>query len=262
MTNADILALFDHERRTLQPSRTIMECDGGVVRHLPAAGDQYCVLYSRHAENDLDAAIEREQAYLAARRPRYAALEWKSFDHDQPSHLADRLAAHGFAIGDPEALLALDLVDASTEWQAPVRLDVRRAVDAQGLHDYVAVLQSVHGEQTSAGQDELERLVADNDPSISVYVAYESGQPVSAGRISFEPDSQFAGLWGGTTRASYRGQGYYKALVAARLQEARRRGIRFLYIDASPLSRPILERRGFRFLGYSRPCVYRCGSSN
>jgi predicted acetyltransferase len=64
-------------------------------------------------------------------------------------------------------------------------------------------------------------------------------------------------MWGGATLATHRGKGYYTALVAARLQEAMQRGARFLFIDASPMSRPILERRGFVFLGFSKPCVFR-----
>jgi predicted GNAT family acetyltransferase len=90
-----------------------------------------------------------------------------------------------------------------------------------------------------------------------VFVAYEDDKPVSSARITYDPNSQFAGLWGGATLDSHRGKGYYKTLVAARLQEAMQRGVRFLYIDASPMSRPILERRGFIFLDYSRPCVLR-----
>ena len=53
------------------------------------------------------------------------------------------------------------------------------------------------------------------------------------------------GTHGGGTRPDYQGRGVYRALVAARAAEARRRGHRFLTVDARETSRPILERIGF-----------------
>jgi len=256
MTDADIVALFDHERLTLTPAHTAVEREGGIVRHLPVVGGQYWMMYSRHAEGELDAAIEREKAHLASLHPHYTSLEWKAYEHDQPANLVERLAAHGFEIHETEALLVLDIADAPADLLAPVTLDVRRVANAQGVADYFAVSESVFGEDHSRWRNAIEQLVASGDSSVSVYVAYDNHKPVSSCRISFELGSQFAGLWGGATRESHRGKGYYKALVSARLQEAKQRGIRFLYIDALPMSQPILERRGFRFLGHTHPCVW------
>jgi hypothetical protein len=256
MTDTDILALFNRERQTLTSANTTVERTGNIVRHLPIAGSQYWVMYSSHAEDELDAAIEREKAHLASLRPRYTSLEWKVYDHDRPANLVERLAAHGFEIGEPEAFLVLDIADAPADLLAPVTLDVRRVTDAEGMRDYFAVSEGVFDDDHSGWRDELERQVISSDPSVSVYVAYDGDVPVSSSRISFEPDSQFAGLWGGATLESHRGKGYYKALVSARLHEAKQREVLFLFIDASPMSRPILERRGFRFLDYTHPCVW------
>jgi hypothetical protein len=221
MIDSEMLALFDHERQTLTPASTIVERVDGVVGHLPTSNKQYWVMYSRHAEDELDAAIEREKAHLSSLHPRYTSLEWKAYEHDQPSTLVERLAAHGFQIGECEAFLVLDIADAVADLLVPVTQDVRRVTDAQGVADYFAVSERVFGHDHSRWRDEMERLVASSDSSVSVYVAYDEGVPVSSSRISFEPGSQFAGLWGGATRESHRGQGYYKALVAARLQEAK-----------------------------------------
>jgi GNAT superfamily N-acetyltransferase len=65
--------------------------------------------------------------------------------------------------------------------------------------------------------------------------------------------TSFATLWGGSTLRQYRGRGFYTALLAVRAREARRRGFRFLQVDASPDSQPILARYGFRCLAYSTP---------
>ncbi len=260
MTPDEILALFDDERKTLTPAGNARVMDGNVVRHLPGAGGQYWIIWSRHSPDEIDAAIQHEIDHLASLQPRYTSLEWKAYDHDQPANLVERLAAHGFEIGEREAFLALDVNDAPADLLAPIALDVRRVIDAQGVKDYFAVSAPVFDQDFAAWADELEQQVVAGDPSVSVFVAYDDGKPVSSARISYDPASQFAGLWGGATLETHRGQGYYKALVAARLQEAIQRGVRFLYIDASPMSRPILERRGFIFLGYSRPCVFRAPS--
>jgi len=75
--------------------------------------------------------------------------------------------------------------------------------------------------------------------------------------IRFHPRSSFASLWGGSTVPERRRRGLYTALLAVRAQEARRRGYRFLTIDASPMSRPICEKHGFQFLTCAHECVWR-----
>ena len=42
-----------------------------------------------------------------------------------------------------------------------------------------------------------------------------------------------------------------------RVQEAIERGYRFLTIDTSPMSRPIVARHGFRLLTYARDCEWK-----
>ena len=261
MTAEEILALFDHERQTLAPAGNTRQVDVHAVRHLPDVGTQYWISYSHHSSDEIDVAIEHEIETLKSLSPRYISMEWKAYDHDQPANLVERLAAHGFEIDEPEAFLALDVKNAPADLLAPVLHDVRRATQAQDVRDYFAVSSHVFDADFTAWADELERQVIAGDPSVSVYVAYEDNKPVSAARISYDPQSQFAGLWGGATHEAHRGKGYYKALVAARLQEAMQRGVRFLYIDASPMSQPILERRGFIFLDYSRPCVLTLNTS-
>ena len=49
----------------------------------------------------------------------------------------------------------------------------------------------------------------------------------------------------------------YTALVAARAQEDMRSGARFLTVDARPMSRPILERIGFRLLTFANALHWR-----
>ena len=80
---------------------------------------------------------------------------------------------------------------------------------------------------------------------LSIHVAYVEDAPVAAGWTRFERESPFASLWGGATLPAYRRRGIYRALVAARVNEARARGFRFATVDARETSRPILSLLGF-----------------
>ena len=79
---------------------------------------------------------------------------------------------------------------------------------------------------------------------------------MSAAWLVMRPGSAFAGLWGGSTLKSHRGRGIYRALVARRAAIAGARGIRYLQVDASDDSRPILERLGFLALTTTTPYVW------
>ena len=83
-----------------------------------------------------------------------------------------------------------------------------------------------------------------------------AGDVVCAGWLTLTPGSDFAGLWGGSTLAAWRGRGIYRALVAARARLARAHGVRFLQVDASDDSRPILERLGFVAITTTTPYVW------
>src|SRR5262249_35538429 len=79
---------------------------------------------------------------------------------------------------------------------------------------------------------------------------------VSAGWLRFQPGTQFAGLWGGATLSEWRGRGIYRALVARRGQLAAARGFRYLQVDASSDSAPILPRLGFQPTATTTPYIW------
>jgi GNAT superfamily N-acetyltransferase len=94
----------------------------------------------------------------------------------------------------------------------------------------------------------------DHHPDLlSVFAVWDGERVVSAAWTHYLKPTSFASFWGGSTLREYRKHGYYTALLAARAREARERGYRFLQVDASPESRPILEKHGFRCLGFSTP---------
>jgi hypothetical protein len=89
----------------------------------------------------------------------------------------------------------------------------------------------------------VSRRLAGND-GMELWVAEAQGRIVSAGRLQPVPGTNFAGIWGGATRAEWRGRGIYRALTAARARSALGMGKRLIHSDSTEYSRPILERSG------------------
>ena len=252
MDTADLLTLFDREqRREIEFFGFRRSATPQVVRHIPEpgyGGNGY-VLYSDLRADDADAAIEEQIAFFTGLG---IPLGWKLYGHDAPPDLGERLARRGFLPQEVESVVVLDLAEAPDALWQPVTHDIRRVTDPALIAEVVAVQDAVWGERFDwLGPQLAEELQAPGD-AFRLYLAYADGAPASTAWIRFHPPTQFASLWGGSTLASYRGRGLYKALLAVRAQEARRRGVRFLTVDASDMSRPILERHGFRFLTTAR----------
>jgi len=183
---------------------------------------------------------EREAAFF---RERGKGAEWKVFSHDRPADLEAALPGAGWADDGPETFLALDLAQAALAEEPPNGVEVRQVRDRRGCEDLVAVSTAAFGrEEPWRLEALLQRL---EDPTQALFVAYADGEPVSSGRLELAQGRRFAGLYGGGTVPGHQGRGIYRALVAARADEARRRGVRYLTVDARETSRPILERLGF-----------------
>jgi GNAT superfamily N-acetyltransferase len=76
------------------------------------------------------------------------------------------------------------------------------------------------------------------------FAAFVEGRPVAAGGVQFTPFGAY--LAGGSTHPDYRRRGCYRALVRARWEAAAARGTPLLATQAGKMSKPILERLGFR----------------
>ncbi len=139
----------------------------------------------------------------------------------------------------------------------PEGVGVRRLDDPAAFADLVDLNVEVYGDREDA--EWLAAALADEKRAapegLTVYGAFAAERLVAAGWVRFPAGSAFGSLWGGATRAPWRGRGLYTALVAARAAEARARGVRFLAVDCSPASLPILERRGFVRLATTTPWV-------
>lgn len=252
MTTQELLSLYDHHECILAayPCCRRELCEP-VVRMYSENGDIDFLLHSRLTEGNADAIIERELDHF---RKAGRHFEWKFYSYDRPADLKARLAAHGFSIGADEAIMAMELEHLPLDLAGAQTHEICKVDNDARLADYTAVNQAAWPDDTGSWMDVVVKTIREQPERLSAYVAYADGKAVSAARVDFPENSPFASLWGGSTLEGYRNRGIYTALLAVRAQEAIRRGYRFLTIDASPLSRPIAEKRGFRLLCTSNPC--------
>jgi len=246
----DLLALYDrHERFEASFPDLRREELAHLVRQVGLFGNAGAVIYSDLGAATADAAIEAQMAHFQSIGQ---AFEWKVYAHDQPPDLVARLAAHGFEIDEHEAILVLDVHSVPAVLLAPTP-NVKRVQQLDELRDVAAIRQRVRGDQVV---ERLARELRDVPEYLSVYVAYVENAPAACGWIRFPKTSPFASLWGGATLPELRKRGLYTALLAARVHEASARGWRFVTVDARSMSRPILEKRGFRLLTYATACTW------
>ena len=259
MNQSQIIALYDQDqRKDVEYPDMRREVTSNVVRHIDISGSgEGSVIYSQLNEANADDTIREQILYFENIGQDF---EWKVYDYDQPPDLKERLAAHGFVIEEEEAIMVLDLNDAPQILWQPVLPAVQRILDPEKVADVLAIEQQVWEEDFSALGHYLAGALRHHPQQMSVYLAYVDEQPASAAWIYFPAHSQFASLWGGSTVSGFRQQGLYTVLLAVRAQEAKARQVRYLTVDASEMSRPILEKFGFQMIAYSYPCKWQRNS--
>lgn len=252
-----VLAAFDAEvRRRARPdgSGARIEADPLVVRWVGTDGRGWSgIAWSGLDDADADAVIAAQVAYFAARDE---AFEWKLYDYDRPPDLDRRLRAAGFAAEGEESLMVTEVSSVLAQVDLPSGLRLLPVTDEAGVGLLTDVHERVFGTDSSRLRRSLLAQLRDRPEAVAMVVAMAGDQPVCSARIEFLPGSSFASLWGGGTLASWRGQGIYRALIAYRARLAAARGYRYLYVDASPDSQPILARLGFSRLARTTPYVW------
>jgi len=247
-----VRTLYDREqRRDIAYPDMRREALPRLVRYVRPQPGMSFVLYSDLDEVTADAAIDEQIAYFRAHGLKF---EWKVYGHDQPGDLVARLVARGFVTEPPDDIMVLDVAAAPPALVAEPTADVRRLSDPAQLGDVVAVMEAVWGREFNWIHERLGSHMRIPD-YLSVYVAYVAGAPACAGWVYFDK-GHFAGLWGGSTVEKQRGRGLYTALLAARVREARGRGVPYLTIDAGEMSRPIVARHGFQTITTATACEW------
>jgi len=240
-----VFAEYAAARRTDRIPGYTLEVADDITRHLPQAGNDEAILWlARFAAPSADRRVAEEIERLEHRA---WAFEWKLHDFDQPEDLRKRLEARGLRAHHVEALMVLEVAATPAR-----RLDatdvVVKEVEPHEFEDVVRLGEEVWNCRMPWLAHSLAEMTHPVRGSAKVYCARTAERVVGTGWIEFHHGSRFAQLCGGSLLEPYRGRGLYSRLFEVRLAEARRRGVPYIAVDAAPMSRPILERRGFRYV--------------
>ena len=254
-----LLDLYDTQLRAHVPAHlpagASVERDGPLVRTVGYG--RYGWVEYRDLGDVSEAELDRLiQAQVARFTERNEPFEWKFHSHDRPSFLEQRLTAAGFVAEELETVMIAETAALADGGRTPggVALrEVRERIDFGRIGEMEA---AVWGSDESWYADTFEQELAADPAGLAVFVAEADGVVVSAGWVRFPSGTDFATLWGGATLPEWRGRGIYRALVFRRAQLAAERRRRYLEVDASTNSRPILERLGFRPITQTRPYVW------
>jgi len=257
-TTADLLALHDEQIRGTIADRTPgtwrPSWDGPVLRMVtPTQGFAFARDLDTLTVDELDAVIARTRDFFATRGQ---VVEWKTYGNDRRD-LTARLALAGFAPDPRETVvvgLARDLVAAG---EPPAGVTIATTTDPADLRGIAAMESEVWDADSSWLADDLAARVSANPDDIAILTAKADNRIVSAAWLVLVRDTDFGALWGGSTLAGWRRRGIYRALVARRAQIAVDRDVRYLMVDASDDSRPILERLGLQAVTTTTPWLWK-----
>jgi len=206
-----------------------------------------CALRLRLDPADVPAAMATVRDWFRARGR--SEFFWFVTDESSPADLFDRLVAAGAEPDDELTAMVLDRVPDP----APDGVEVRpvRTFDEFRAWDEIAKAGFRWAGQESP--DAIDRLDDawrhwQTEPMRRFYLAWIDGRPVAEAGLAMTTAGP-AVLSGGATLPEARGRGAYRALVRARWEDARRLGASAIVVQASAMSRPVLERTGFRPVG-------------
>jgi GNAT superfamily N-acetyltransferase len=201
----------------------------------------------------LDALISDQRDFFAKRGE---AVEWKTRGHDEPPDLPARLLAAGFVPEERETVVIGVAEQMAVEPMLPDGVRLRQVHEPGDFARIAAMESEVWDDDLSWITQDLQSRVQAAPDEIVVLVAEADGRVISAAWLVFKPGTDFAGLWGGCTVRAWRGRGIYRALVARRAQLACAREVRYLQVDASDDSKPILLKLGFHEVTTTTPYVW------
>jgi GNAT superfamily N-acetyltransferase len=177
----------------------------------------------------------REEIHAALRERGRREVSWEVGSFAEPPDLVERLEGLGLRVTERQVGMLLDRPPDGV----PAGVEVRLVETDDEWFEAERIAAVAFGEKAAP-----ERRPYVPRPESPIYLAYVDGAPVARGSASYSRHG--VTLFGGATLPEARGRGAYRALVAARWNDAAARGTPLLVTQASPMSHPILERLGFR----------------
>lgn len=180
---------------------------------------------------------------------------WAVHDLTEPGDLAATLVGLGATVQQDHDVLALDLTPGVPDLGVPDDVEVRRA-DGPEVLDliYPVTAEAFDAPIASEGYRREEAIaVADEvaaGPARTIFRYLGLVDGVPAGHAGLTLDEGVGKLWAGAVVERFRHRGVYRALLAARFDEAAGRGARYALVKARKgTSSPILHRAGFELFG-------------
>jgi GNAT superfamily N-acetyltransferase len=172
--------------------------------------------------------------------------QWEVGSQAEPPDLVELLLARGVVRDRDSYAVALVLTEPPP---APPDVVARR-VETFEEFEAASAVQWEAFEVPAEDIEEARALLPARwaDMAGLMHAVWLDGEVVSAGTCS--PTSHGLALYGGATVPRARGRGAYRALLRARWDEAVALGTPALLTQGGAMSRPILERVGFRAVGH------------
>jgi GNAT superfamily N-acetyltransferase len=226
------------------PNQEWLDTERYFLLHNPNPHHLHGLVLRPRLAADAEPTIEEIGAWFEARDRR--DFTWLVGDSATPADLRRRLAARGAAPDPDEPVYAGMVID-----DAPPKVGGIEARPVATFEEYAAARElswdavGMDEAQRQGARARLERAWRDyRKLDILVFAAFIDGRAVACGGVSF---TKYGGyLAGAGTHPDYRGRGCYRALVRARWDAAAQRGTPLIAASAGHMSKPILERLGFR----------------
>lgn len=206
---------------------------------------------------EADEVIREARATIA---PRHLPVMWTLDPGTEPHDFVEHLEAHGIH-PDPHGVeSAVMVLPIDAPMDSP-------EIPGLEIHDALADLATFRRADAAAAEAFMAASLGDDPELIAMQdrrrrnfvaagnrywlLATVDGEPAGAGGMTLFPPGG-ATINGGSVRPKFRGRGVYRALVAARLEIARRSGVSGLCVWGGDMSGPILARLGFDKVGWRR----------
>ncbi|MEO7256093.1 MAG: hypothetical protein ABIZ64_17845 [Casimicrobium sp.] len=249
---AALLALYDDTmRRNVHIAGCEREITPVVTRCTTTTGSQRYIMWHDFRESGVTASVDAE---FSAVRGHAKVLMWKLYAHDSThDELRDSLVARGCNGNDHCTLMATPvrgLIEVlAAQKHTSSSLAIRELVTSKELDAYQNIWDDVWPDAPNSRYvDDYRALIERREPGIAFFAGFDGDNPVTSGYMFHAPGAPFALLCGGTTKAAWRRQHAYTGMLTVRAHAALERGAQYLAVEASPESKPILERLGFKAL--------------
>ncbi|HWL24233.1 MAG TPA: N-acetyltransferase, partial [Ureibacillus sp.] len=202
MDKNELIALFHKELREEAKIQGFKrERTEHVVRHISQYGERGFIGSSNVHEDNATEIIRNELEYF---KQLNQSFEWKVYSYDKPDNLKELLKQEGFTIGDPEALMVMEIDEQHPLLVNGHTANVKEITDEQGIKEIISLEDAIWNESLTELGERLWRDKQNNPDTLFLYGIYEDSKLVSAAWMYLEENSSFASLWGGSTLSQFR----------------------------------------------------------